>query len=573
MPVPPKVRPWRTRRQATPALEPLEGRAVPAGLLTGVGAIGTSYTSERGGNNWTEQLASGRGINFGPASPVSSNGVSFLDYAYVLGGQPQTMVANGAIGAMAARVADGSVTLVFLDGATSDFAPRIPAIYHGTLAGPQLDTFIDAEVALLRTALDTLAASGDVKVVLENVGDFGRTPFVVQNVFNFLGLQPGEVPDPAKLQRFTDAIQVANVRLQNLADERGIPVDDFFAWGSRLTDLGHPPVVGGLPLDVSPTFGKVTSFSVTDPLRLFIDSQHVGPVAQGIKANVCLEAIRQAYGADVAPFSDQEILTYAYGRAGLAPPAFTQTTYFDITSMVRYNHAPTAAGDSALTHAGAPVTVGVLANDGDPDGDPLRVAGVTQGAHGSVTVNANGTLTYTPDAGFKGGTDTFSYTVSDGRYRTATASVTVRVIRTVQIDVKPGGATNDTNLGSEGVVSVALLGEADFDVRQVQAATVTFAGASAYRTALEDVNRDGRLDLVLHFRIQDTNLRQVYAQLLADDKDADGVLDSTRQEATVTLTGQAAGDVLFEGTDRMSLFLSGKALRQLLDELAAAHLL
>jgi len=60
------------------------------------------------------------------------------------------------------------------------------------------------------------------------------------------------------------------------------------------------------------------------------------------------------------------------------------------------------------------------------DGDALTVAAVTQGAHGAVTLNADGTLTYTPGANFNG-SDAFTYTVSDGHGGTATATVTVTV--------------------------------------------------------------------------------------------------------------------------------------------------
>jgi hypothetical protein len=91
--------------------------------------------------------------------------------------------------------------------------------------------------------------------------------------------------------------------------------------------------------------------------------------------------------------------------------------------------------DSAITNAGAAVTIAVLANDSDPDGDPLTIVSAAAGASGSVAI-ANGTsLTYTPAAGFSG-TDAFSYSVSDGRGALATATVTVTVNATTPA---PGG--------------------------------------------------------------------------------------------------------------------------------------
>ncbi len=90
------------------------------------------------------------------------------------------------------------------------------------------------------------------------------------------------------------------------------------------------------------------------------------------------------------------------------------------------NSPPTAANDSASTTEATPVSIDVLANDSDPDGDALTVIQVTQGANGGVAINANGTVTYSPTGGFTGG-DSFTYTISDGRGGEATATVDVTV--------------------------------------------------------------------------------------------------------------------------------------------------
>ncbi len=75
---------------------------------------------------------------------------------------------------------------------------------------------------------------------------------------------------------------------------------------------------------------------------------------------------------------------------------------------------------------------------------------------------------------------------------------------------------------------------------------------------------------MLNFHTQDTNLRALYQQLLADDLDGDGVLDSTHQAATVTLTGRTTAQRQIQGSDTLDLFLSGKALREMLAQMAAA---
>ena len=90
--------------------------------------------------------------------------------------------------------------------------------------------------------------------------------------------------------------------------------------------------------------------------------------------------------------------------------------------------APVAGDDAVTTAEDAAVTVDVLANDTDVDGDILSVESVTQPAHGSVANNGSD-VTYTPDGGYHG-EDNFSYVVSDG-VLTDTATVTITVRRVV----------------------------------------------------------------------------------------------------------------------------------------------
>ncbi len=108
------------------------------------------------------------------------------------------------------------------------------------------------------------------------------------------------------------------------------------------------------------------------------------------------------------------------------------------------NLPPAANDDTAITDQGTAVTVAVLGNDSDPNGDALTVSSVTQGANGSVVINLGQTVTYTPNAGFYG-TDSFTYTASDGKAGMDTAMVTVTVERkTVHI------AGIDMSLGVSG---------------------------------------------------------------------------------------------------------------------------
>jgi uncharacterized delta-60 repeat protein len=137
-------------------------------------------------------------------------------------------------------------------------------------------------------------------------------------------------------------------------------------------------------------------------------------------------------------------------------------------------------------------------------------------------------------------------------------------IQLVQIDIKPGSAGNIINVAEEGLVPVTILSTPQFDVRTVDVGSVRFADSSAVRSMLKDANGDGRVDLLLWFRVQDTSLRTIYAQLLVADLASDGILNSTRQIAPLELTGSTIDGDGFRGFDTLTLFLAGKALRDLL---------
>lgn len=93
------------------------------------------------------------------------------------------------------------------------------------------------------------------------------------------------------------------------------------------------------------------------------------------------------------------------------------------------NRAPTGTADVVATAAGKPVVLtvaDVLANDADPDGDPMTAALVDGATNGTVSMAADGSFTYTPAAGFSG-TDTFTYRVTDGQLESGLVQVTVTV--------------------------------------------------------------------------------------------------------------------------------------------------
>ncbi len=117
------------------------------------------------------------------------------------------------------------------------------------------------------------------------------------------------------------------------------------------------------------------------------------------------------------------------------------------------NKPPVANPDTATTPENVPVSLSVLLNDTDPDGDTLKIVAFTQPGHGVITQTpSNGPiLVYTPASGFYG-TDSFTYTISDGHGGTAKATVTISVVN------NPPVANPDTATTPENVpVDIAVL--------------------------------------------------------------------------------------------------------------------
>jgi Big-like domain-containing protein/Calx-beta domain-containing protein len=90
------------------------------------------------------------------------------------------------------------------------------------------------------------------------------------------------------------------------------------------------------------------------------------------------------------------------------------------------DHAPIANPDTASVTNGHTVAINVLANDTDADGDTLKVDSTSPDSGAAITINADQTISYTPNAGTCG-TDTFTYTIDDGRGGTASGTVTVNI--------------------------------------------------------------------------------------------------------------------------------------------------
>jgi hypothetical protein len=160
---------------------------------------------------------------------------------------------------------------------------------------------------------------------------------------------------------------------------------------------------------------------------------------------------------------------------------------FDPNTGLINNEAPVAVNDTAVTFKNAAVNINVLANDTDSDGVLLAstVTIVSSPAHGTVAVNPDGSITYTPATNYVG-SDTFAYLVKDDWYEPSNiAHVAITVNATAD-------AINDSYIAfkdeSLSVAASGVLGNdigtgihvSAYDASSVHGGTVTMASDGSF---------------------------------------------------------------------------------------------
>ena len=125
-------------------------------------------------------------------------------------------------------------------------------------------------------------------------------------------------------------------------------------------------------------------------------------------------------------------------------------------AVAAVDQRPVANADSYGATEEVPLTVaapGVLGNDADPDSATITAALSTAPAHGSVTLNANGSFTYTPAPLFHG-TDSFTYAANDGTLTSTPATVTINI---APVNHPPSASSAAINTSENTSVPVNLV--------------------------------------------------------------------------------------------------------------------
>jgi MYXO-CTERM domain-containing protein len=162
-------------------------------------------------------------------------------------------------------------------------------------------------------------------------------------------------------------------------------------------------------------------------------------------------AVTSADGSDVTYTPDADFFgtdSFTYIASDISGRTDTATVTVTVTAV---QDAPVAVNDAATISEDGSLSIDVLANDRDVDGDTLEVVSVSTPTNGTAQVELDGDVSYEPNADFHG-TDSFTYTMRDGRGGNATATVTVTV--TPVNDAPRVGEITDVVMNEDETTSV-----------------------------------------------------------------------------------------------------------------------
>ncbi|MBC2932516.1 tandem-95 repeat protein [Nocardioides sp. zg-1228] len=303
------------------------------------------------------------------------------------------------------------------------------------------------------------ATRHNIPVDIGDVGEGGTTANFIGNT-SWNDPRPGGTVDDFRLYGYElSAEEVATLHAAEPPNAAPVAVADSYSTGAdQVLTVDAPGVLGN---DTDPDWNDVTATGLTQPAHGTVDLAGDGSFAYTPSDG----------------FAGTDTFTYraSDGVAGSEPTTVT----------IRVNAAPVAEPDAFDAVEGAPLVLaapGVLGNDSDADGQELTAVDATPPAHGTLELAEDGSLVYTPRAGFSG-TDLFTYRASDGEDLSAPATVVVTV------SPATGG---EPGLPDDGLTTTALAGAA-LPVTYGASGAVSLTLSPQSATGLVEVRRGGHV--------------------------------------------------------------------------------
>ncbi len=438
-------------------------------------------------------------------------------YAYQSGTHPQVQIQMGLFGAAVKNAGPGEAYPgVTYDADTllvySEIDPALhAAVADGTYGTPAYPSTIDYRPRYFLVngqaysdAVPPLPAGfrgGRTLLRFINMGLRTHTP-LLQGADMSLVAEDGN-PYPYPRQQYSTMLAAGKTRdaLFVPALDANYPIYDRMLAPGMLTYLAVTGSTAPEAIGDSYTMEEGSSLSVAAPGVLGNDSD---PEGNGLTAvlvddtshgGLTLNSDGSFNYLPAADFSGSDSFSYR-AEGGLV--SNTATVTIQVTGV---NDPPIGADDHAVTEEATPIVIDVLANDTDPDNDPLLVSDLTNPAGGSVTLNTDQTVTYTPAPGTV--SDSFSYAPFDGELQGTPVTVTVEVqaagnTAPVAVDDSAQARRNQT------IDIPVLANDSDPDGNIVPDSVTVTAGPNMGGTAV--VNADGTVTFTpaTNFRGTDT---------------------------------------------------------------------
>ncbi|MEM8772430.1 MAG: Ig-like domain-containing protein [Pseudomonadota bacterium] len=350
-----------------------------------------------------------------------------------------TGVISGAIDSSASQGGPYSVTITASDGTN-----EIVDAFIWNVANPA--------PVLVGDAPDQTNTDGDM--VSLDISNFFNDPDNDGLLFSAEGLPAGLSIDPATgvisgtIPNDASASGPFSITI-TATDGDGDAVSTAFTWNIE----NIPPSAAGEPEDLANDDGEAVSIGFAD---FFNDSDNdpIVYTAEGLPPGLTINPATGVISGEIAPGASAD---------GPYTPIVTATDNAGDAASVTFvwtvtNTLPEGVTDSIAAQEDTPVTFDPTTNDIDPDGDTLTVTAingidvaprdaVTLDGGGTVVVNPDGTLTFTPAPDANGQTS-FSYTAIDGDGGVTTATVTIDV--TPQPDAPRIAVAPADQIGTEG---------------------------------------------------------------------------------------------------------------------------
>ncbi len=503
----------------------------------------------------------------------SSDNVLVADFEDTATGLNHPVAGTTAIAAdgawrHAAVTYDGTTWRLYLDGVLQTqlvvgaFTPRSDSIQHAALG-----------TALNSTGGVGSQAQGFFNGALDEarIWNYARSP---QQIGRGRLLEVA-VPTPGLLGRWGMNEGVGTSVGNSAGAVNGTVVGSAWSWvgGAPFTGVNQAPAavddLAAATEDAAATIAVLGNDSDADGDVLTLSA--VGTPAHGA-------AVANANGTitytPAANFSGADSFSYNVndGQGG------TGSAVVNVT-VTGSNDAPVAVDDTATTNEDTPVSIAVLANDSDDGASAsLTPVIVTGPIGGSLTIVADGTISYAPAANFNG-SDSFTYKASDGEAQSglATVRVTVQAVNdvptagsdsfsvdedaTLQV-TDPGVLGNDSDVEGDSLIAMLVTGPAhggltfNTDGSFVYTPDPNYNGSDSFTYRANDGTDDSAAATVSltigagndvplaagdsYSTNEDTPLSAAAPGVLANDSDADG-----QPLQAVLVSGPTQGSLVF----------------------------